>query len=307
MSRTANTVSAVKLLPSWHMLLALLLHTMSSCQQLLLSLLLLSAYAAAAIQLLQLLSLLLISSSPSHTLLLMLLQRPPMKVQLPNWQRLPLLLSALRVSRLLMPLLLLLSPASVNAGPQHAFMKGDVLMLLLLSMQLPCCFTAADAGVGSWSSISGESADGLVAVSLRPMQDLLLVLPDAGSACGASASDDADALPLLAGMILPHRPRKPPCPAEDQRLLPASEGLGEPAGIESRLACRTITDRCTADGNMSLVPSFLSAATGILLLLLLWWLQLKRAVLYQDRHKTVLDDMWCWFQMLAELWLARCA
>ena len=200
----------------------------------------------------------------------MLLQRPPMKVQLPNWQRLPLLLSALRVSRLLMPPLLLLSPTSVNTGPQHAFMKGDLLMLSLLSVQLPCCFTATGASVGSWSSISGASAEGLAAVMLRPMQALLPVLPDDGRACGASASDDADALPLLAGMSLPHRPRKPPCPAEDQRLLPASEGLGEPAENESRLASRTSTDRCTADGNMSLVPSFLSAATGILLLLLLW-------------------------------------
>lgn len=140
---------------------------------------------------------------------------------------------------MLEPLLLLLSAAN---GCQHALMKGDagellllLLSLLLLLIRMLNCSTATGAAAATWSAPSVRPAEGHGATLLRLMQALLL-LPDDGSACGASAYDDADALPLLAGVALPHRPRKPACPAEDQRLLPASEGLGEPAEDELRLA-----------------------------------------------------------------------
>jgi hypothetical protein len=120
-------------------------------------------------------------------------------VQLPVLQRLPLLLLLLLLlissclCRQLPPLLLSLS-IGANAGSQHAAMKGETQLLLLLLMMplLKCCLSAADAGVGNWSSPSGKSVDGLGAILMRPLHALLMMLPDAVYA----ASDDADALSL---------------------------------------------------------------------------------------------------------------
>jgi hypothetical protein len=118
-------------------------------------------------------------------------------------------------------------------------MKGDATLplLLLLSMRLPgCCTTAAGFSVNStWSSPSGRSVEGLSTTLLPLLQAKLFDLLDEHS---ASRAVSVAALLWLLGLDLLNRPPHKPSTAEDNRLLPASDGRGVPADEGLRLACK---------------------------------------------------------------------